>query len=101
MSKWINVPQSLCERETKEPSMSQNTVCSEISEEFSADSVARNLQFFNELPDYIRKLERRKLAAERSRDAKSQKILDLEAEVERLKRREKELEELVALLESA
>ena len=89
MSEWISVTQcptsdtSLNTREPNEPSLSQITACSETSDEFSADSVARKLQFFNELPDYIRKLERKKLAAERSRDAKGRKILDLEAEVER------------------
>jgi hypothetical protein len=93
MSEWISVTQcptsdnslntSARGREPNEPSMSQDTACSETSEEFSADSVARKLHFFNGLPDYIRKLDRRKLAAERSRDAKGRKILDLEAEVER------------------
>jgi len=63
--------------------MSQETDCSAISEDFSADSVARKIQFFNELPDYIRKIERRKVAAEMSRDAKARKILDLQAEIER------------------
>jgi hypothetical protein len=63
--------------------MSQETACSEISEELSADSVAKKLELFNRIPDYIRKLERRKVAAEMSRDAKARKIVHLESEVER------------------
>jgi hypothetical protein len=63
--------------------MSQETICSDVSEELSADSVARKLESLNQLPEYIRKLERRKVAAEKSRDMKARKIADLEAEVAR------------------
>ena len=61
--------------------MSQETAYSDVSEELSADHVAKQLQSLNQLPEYIRKLERRKRAAEMSRDAKGQKIANLEAEV--------------------
>lgn len=63
--------------------MSQETACSEISEELSADSIALKLQDLNKLPGYIRKLEKRKVAAEMSRDAKARKIVHLEAEIQK------------------
>ena len=65
------------------PSMSQETAFFDISEELSADAIAKKLQSLNQLPEYIRKLERKKKAAELSRDAKGRKIADLEAEVKR------------------
>lgn len=62
------------------PSLSQESIS---REEITADSVEEMVQSLSGLPAYIRKLERRKIAAEKSRDAKANKIQALEAEVER------------------
>ncbi|CAA7261723.1 unnamed protein product [Cyclocybe aegerita] len=81
------------------PFSSQETLDGEDQEELSADLIAKLVQPLGDIPAYIRKLERKKVAAEKSRDIKAAKIVDLEKEVERLKAREKELENLVEMLE--
>lgn len=65
------------------PSPSQETLDGEEIKELSADYVEETVKSLGGLPAYLRKLERRKIAAEKSRDAKANKIRALEAEVER------------------
>jgi len=109
------------------PSASQETLlntCGSNNEELTADSIADMLTRLSNTPQLVRKLERRRIAAEKSRDAKASKIASLEAEVERyaigllasscsfrkifqrinrsfgrLKAREKELEAVIAAYE--
>ncbi|PPR05842.1 hypothetical protein CVT26_010122 [Gymnopilus dilepis] len=69
-------------------------------ETLSAESIAKMVQRLQGVPDYVRKLERQKTAAEKSRDAKQTKIEHLEAEVARLRAREKELEGVIAAYEA-
>jgi len=54
----------------------------------------------NVIPGYIRKLDRKRTAAEKSLDARNKKIAYLEDEVKRLKDRQKELELIVASYET-
>jgi len=54
----------------------------------------------NVIPDYIRKVDRKRIAAEKSLDARNKKIEYLENEVKRLKDRQKELELIIADYES-
>ncbi len=61
----------------------QETFTGENTEELSANSIETLLQSLGNIPAYVKKLERRKIAAEKSRDAKANKIASLEAEVER------------------
>ncbi|KAJ3500606.1 hypothetical protein NLJ89_g9721 [Agrocybe chaxingu] len=65
------------------PSSSQETLDGEDQEELSADLIAKLVQPLGGIPAYIHKLERKKIAAEKSRDIKAAKIVDLEKEVER------------------
>jgi len=62
---------------------SQETIGGEEIKELSSESIEEMVRSLGSLPAYIRKLERRKIAAEKSRDAKTNKIKSLEAEVER------------------
>ncbi|KDR75190.1 hypothetical protein GALMADRAFT_226851 [Galerina marginata CBS 339.88] len=67
--------------------------------ELTADSIADMLQQLSRVPEYIRKLEsseKKRRAADKSREAKESKIKKLEDEVEGLKAREKELEAVIA-----
>ncbi|KAF9529203.1 hypothetical protein CPB83DRAFT_852852 [Crepidotus variabilis] len=82
------------------PGGSQYTLAGDEAQELDADSVRDLLTKLSDLPDYIIKLERKKLAAERSRDIKAKKIADLEQENANLRIRLEELEELVAILEA-
>lgn len=50
----------------------------------SADTVAAHLQALSALPHYIRKLERKQAASEKSMRMKSKRIAELEEEVRRL-----------------
>jgi len=52
-------------------------------EELSASSIETLLKSLGNIPAYVKKLEKRKIAAEKSRDAKANKIVSLTAEVER------------------
>ena len=61
----------------------QETFTGENTEELSASSIETLLQSLGNIPAYVKKLEKRKIAAEKSRDAKANKIASLEAEVER------------------
>lgn len=49
----------------------------------SSDTISGLLHALGGIPDYVRKLERQKIAADKSNDAKAKRIHDLEAEVER------------------
>ena len=49
----------------------------------SADTVAAHLEELSKLPSYIRKLERRQVASEKSIRMKSKRIAELEEEVRR------------------
>jgi hypothetical protein len=51
--------------------------------ELSPDSISTLLSALDGIPEYVRKLERRKIAAEKSSDAKAKRIAELEAEVEK------------------
>jgi hypothetical protein len=61
----------------------QETLTGEDTEELSASVIETLLQSLGNIPAYVKKLERRKIAAEKSRDAKANKIVSLTAEVER------------------
>ncbi|KAG5648578.1 hypothetical protein DXG03_003189 [Asterophora parasitica] len=50
----------------------------------SADWIASTISGLNDIPEYLRKLERKALAAERSNIAKARRIANLEERVERL-----------------
>jgi len=65
------------------PPSSQDTIGEHDAQELTADSIQSMLHSFGGIPEYVRKLERKKIAAEKSRDAKATKITHLEAEVER------------------
>jgi len=65
------------------PPSSQDTIGGNDAQELTADSIQSMLHSFGGIPEYVRKLERKKIAAEKSRDAKATKIAHLEAEVER------------------
>jgi len=85
---------------------SQKTESEENAQELTVDSVSNMIRQLGKLPDYVRKLERKKIAAEKSRDAKNTKMVNLQNEVQtlereitRLKAREKELEEVIAAYE--
>jgi len=54
----------------------------------------------NVIPDYIRKVDRKRIAAEKSLDVRNKKIEYLENEVKRLKDRQRELELIIADYES-
>lgn len=54
----------------------------------------------NAIPEYIRKVDRKRIAAEKSLDVRNKKIEYLENEVKRLKDRQKELELIIADYES-
>ncbi|KAH9929486.1 uncharacterized protein BXZ73DRAFT_78061 [Epithele typhae] len=68
--------------------------------ECSADSVAAQLAALSGLPDYIRKLERRDRAAQRSLKNKTQKIGQLEGEVHLRDNHIRTLEATVAQLQA-
>jgi len=51
--------------------------------ELSADHIETLLQGLTTIPDYVRKLERKKTAAEKSNNAKARKIAELEGEVQK------------------
>ncbi|RDB24917.1 hypothetical protein Hypma_007738 [Hypsizygus marmoreus] len=55
----------------------------ELSTELSADTISTLLDRMDGIPDYVRKLERKKIAAEKSNEAKAKRIAELEKEVER------------------
>ncbi|KAI1794084.1 hypothetical protein LXA43DRAFT_157185 [Ganoderma leucocontextum] len=66
----------------------------------SADLVEQRLNSLAGLPEYIRKLERRERAAQKSAEVKAKKIARLEEEVQRLRNTNRTLEETVAALEA-
>ncbi|KAF8160787.1 hypothetical protein B0H34DRAFT_698062 [Crassisporium funariophilum] len=80
---------------------SQTTLASDDDGELSADVVSSMIGRLGDIPEYIRKIESRKTAAEKSNDAKNKKIAHLKTEVERLKMREKELEDIIAAYEKS
>jgi hypothetical protein len=49
----------------------------------SPDAISTLLSALYGIPDYARKLERKKIAAEQSSDVKAKRIAELEAEVQR------------------
>jgi hypothetical protein len=51
--------------------------------ELSPDSISTLLSTLDGIPEYLRKLERKKIAAEKSSEAKAKRIAELEAEVEK------------------
>ncbi|KZT10955.1 uncharacterized protein LAESUDRAFT_358870 [Laetiporus sulphureus 93-53] len=65
---------------------------STVTRTLSADAVAAYLDGLAELPDYIRKLERKQAAAQKSHEIKTRRIADLEAENERLVEQVRSLE---------
>ncbi|TBU33849.1 hypothetical protein BD311DRAFT_774322 [Dichomitus squalens] len=65
----------------------------------SADIVEQQVASFAALPEYIRRLERKERAAQRSAEIKAKKIADLEAEIQRLRNTNRALEETVAALQ--
>ncbi|KII92825.1 hypothetical protein PLICRDRAFT_37618 [Plicaturopsis crispa FD-325 SS-3] len=70
------------------------------SNEPTADSLADMLEDMAAFPAYIRKLERRRLAAEKSSDAKTRRIGELEAENQSLKTKLRVMEETISALKS-
>ncbi|KAF9469936.1 hypothetical protein BDZ94DRAFT_43541 [Collybia nuda] len=58
------------------------------------------LNHLDAISDYLQRLERQKVAAEKSNQAKANKIFELEQEVARLKLNEQELEKTINTLES-
>ncbi|KAF8904454.1 hypothetical protein CPB84DRAFT_1960841 [Gymnopilus junonius] len=87
----------------RNPSYNDVDGCSQVTlsddEGLTSESITKLAQRLQGLAEYVRKLERKKLAAEKSRDAKDSKIAYLQAEVTRLQAREKELEEVIAVFE--
>jgi vacuolar-type H+-ATPase subunit I/STV1 len=77
-----------------QPSGSQKTVTSTSGDD--DESIEEIISRLDELPAYIKKLQRKKIAAEKSCEVKSRKIAELQKEVERLKAREQDLEEALA-----
>ncbi|RPD74241.1 hypothetical protein L226DRAFT_86772 [Lentinus tigrinus ALCF2SS1-7] len=70
-----------------------------LSGPFSADTVAAQIASLTDIPEYIRKLERRQRAAMNSAEIKSRRIAQLEEEVQRLRNEKRALEETVAALQ--
>jgi len=66
------------------------------SGEMAPESIENIFNVLGSIPDYIRKLDRKRIAAEKSLDARNKKIEYLEDEVKRLKDRQKELELIIA-----
>ena len=54
------------------------------SEEMTPELIGNMVNVFSNVPDYIRKLDRKRIAAERSLEARNNKIQYLEDEVQRL-----------------
>ena len=54
------------------------------SEEITPELIGNMINVFKNVPDYIRKLDRKRIAAERSLEARNNKIQYLEDEVKRL-----------------
>jgi len=87
--------------EENDPFISQSSPSSQVSvassttmwgssgkgAELSPDSISTLLRSLDGIPEYLRKLERKKIAAEKSSEAKAKRIAELEAEVEKLKGR--------------
>ncbi|KAH9485117.1 hypothetical protein JR316_0002024 [Psilocybe cubensis] len=89
-------------------SSSQETLGDESgpSTDMSLGTIRDVVHKLNVIPDYVQKLDRKRIAAEKSRDTKKSKIeslttrvQSLEEEVKKLKAREKELEEVIAAYE--
>lgn len=53
------------------------------SASLSVEKIASLISLVNTIPDYVRKLERKLVAAERSNHAKAKRISDLELDIER------------------
>jgi len=68
--------------------------------ELSPDAISTLLSAMDGIPEYVRKLERQRIAAEKSCDAKAKKITELEAEVQKLKERNSALQNAIKLLGS-
>jgi len=51
--------------------------------ELSPDAISTLLRALGGIPEYVRKLERKKMAAEKSSDAKARRIAELEAEIDK------------------
>ncbi|KAF8577104.1 hypothetical protein K439DRAFT_572236 [Ramaria rubella] len=66
----------------------------------TGDSVTQALNTLSSVPDAIRKLERKLVAAEKARDARSGRIFKLEREVQDLKNRNRTLEEAMEALKA-
>ncbi|PIL36137.1 hypothetical protein GSI_01797 [Ganoderma sinense ZZ0214-1] len=71
-----------------------------LSGPLSADRVEQQIASLANLPEYIRKLERRERAAQKSAEVKAKKIAQLEEEVQRLRNTNRTLEATVAALEA-
>ncbi|KAM5532832.1 hypothetical protein V8D89_013473 [Ganoderma adspersum] len=71
-----------------------------LSGPLSADRVEQQLASLAGVPEYIRRLERRGRAAQKSAEVKAKKIARLEEEVQRLRNTNRMLEDTVAALEA-
>lgn len=60
-----------------------NTDLNGKGSELSADAISALWSKLDGIPEYVRKLERKKIAAEKSSDAKAKRISELEAELRR------------------
>jgi len=94
-SSWLSQPWAPPSPTTPaQPSGSQHTVTSTNGDD--DESLEEIISRLHELPEYIKKLRRKKIAAEKSTEVRGRKIVELQKEVERLKAREQQLEEALA-----
>ncbi|PPQ89742.1 hypothetical protein CVT25_014143 [Psilocybe cyanescens] len=90
------------------PSSSQETLKDEsVQPTLTPELISDMIRRLQAAPEYIQKLDRKRNAAEKSRDAKNSKMISLqeqvnslENEVQKLKAREKQLEEVIAAYEA-
>jgi len=66
--------------------------------ELSADAISTLVATLNGLPDYVRRMERKRTAAEKGNEAKVKRIAELEAEVEKLKSKNDVLQDTIRVL---
>ncbi|OBZ67163.1 hypothetical protein A0H81_12811 [Grifola frondosa] len=74
---------------------SQESVHAELP---STDSIAEHIAALSDIPDFVRKLERKQKAAQKSNEIKSKRIAELEQEIQRLQNKNRALEETVSAL---
>jgi hypothetical protein len=86
--KPFNLSQQSSASTTKDESMAW-------SGEITPELIENMVKVLNKLPDYIRKLDRKRIATEKSLEARKNKVQHLEDEIKRLKDRQKELELII------